>query len=203
MIVAQIATIPGREKTLQIAIDSLFMQVDKVRIYPNSISDGLKFSNLKEFKDNDIIFICDDDICYPADFVETMMQYLRYGVVVTIMGKIMKSRPIQSYCRDELFCAKTFEENKELVQVEVPGTCGMAFYKSTCRDLDHTWFKSMNSDIWMAKYCKENKIPCYVIPHPADWVKNLMPLLPPDSPNVWDQFKDNDKPLTDLINSFL
>jgi hypothetical protein len=28
-------------------------------------------------------------------------------------------------------------------------------------------------------------------------------LLPPDSPNVWDQFKDNDKPLTDLINSFL
>lgn len=203
MIIAQIATIPSRESTLEITIKSLCSQVDRISIEPNSPTDGMKFKMNGIKNSDDILVICDDDIKYPQNFVSTMLTYLRHGIVVTCMGKNLKPRPIKSFYRDELECFKTFEDNDKLRQVEIPGTCAMLFQRSTCPDLDHTYFKSINSDIWMGIYCKENNIPCYVIPHKGDWLINLMPLLPADTPSVFDRFKNNDKHMTQLINERL
>ena len=203
MIVAQIASIPEREITLRKAVKSLNKQVDLVRMFRDSPSDGFKFKLLGEIPLDDIIFICDDDIEYPVDYVATMMKYLRPGTVITCMGKILKPRPISSFYRDELSCYKTFEDNDCMVQVEIPGTCAMAFHRSTCPDLDHTYFQSINSDIWMGIYCKEHNIPCYVIPHKGEWLTNLMPMLPDDTPSVFDRFKNNDQHMTQLVNERL
>jgi hypothetical protein len=232
MIIAQIATIPTRIDTVLKAAFSLMYQVDLVRIIINGDwkgkqgdlvrkipphgnilclmpegheigSDGWKFYDLKGFKPDTLIIICDDDIMYPPDFVKTMEEELGPGEVITVMGKNLKPRPIKSFYRDELECFKTFECNRWDEQVEIPGTCGMAFMKSTCPDLDHTFFKSMNSDIWMGIYCKMNKIPCFVIPHKADWLTNLMPELPPGTPSVFDRYKDNDGEMTALVNKYL
>jgi hypothetical protein len=201
MIIAQIATIPERERTLDIAARSLYPQVHLLKVIRNSKSDGKKFTGLGNYKPDDIIIVCDDDIEYPPDFVETLLSYLKPGIVVTVMGKIMKPRPIENYYTDFETCYRTFSEVEELVQVEVPGTCGLAFHRSTCPDLDDTYFKSINSDVWMAVYCKEKSIPAYVIPHKADWLKNLMPLLPKKTPSVFDRFEFNCQHMTDLINT--
>lgn len=202
MIIAQIATQPGREKTLKIATDSLRKQVDTIVIMKNSKSDGNKFQGLKDYPLDTIVLICDDDIEYPPYFVEVMKKYLKPGIVVTVMGKILRL-PVKSFYRDEQVRYQTFDDNDRVVQVMIPGTCGMAFFRSTCPDLDHTFFKSMNSDIWMGIYCKENNIPCFVIPHRGDWLKNLMPMLPLDTPTVYDIYKDNDSEMTELVNSRL
>jgi hypothetical protein len=203
MKIAQFATIPQRANTLKIAARSMAGQVDLVRVFYDSKTDGNKFKNLTEFSNDEVIFICDDDIQYPADYVKTMMQYLKPGIVITCMGKIMKPRPIASFYRDEALCYKTFETCEELTRVEIPGTCAMAFYRSTCPDLDSSFFQSLNSDIWMGIYCKVNTIPCYVIPHKADWLTNLMPMLPVETPSVFDRFKNNDKHMTDLVNQYI
>ena len=203
MIVAQIATQPKRAKTMQIARRSLREQVDVINVIENSPTDGWKFKGIKQYALNDIIFVCDDDIEYPPDFVRTMISYLKPGVVVTVMGKILKPRPIQAYYQDELVCYRTFEANNKLSKVEIPGTCGMAFHRSTCPDLDETYFKSINSDVWMGIYCKDRGIPAYVIPKPENWLKNLMPMLPVDTPSVFETYQYNCQHMTDLINERL
>lgn len=203
MKIAQFATIPERMGVIRTAARSISSQVDLVRITYDSDTDGNKFKNLREFSNDEVIFICDDDIEYPTDYVEVMMNYLRPGFVVTCMGKNLKERPINSFYRDESECIKTFEDNDRIVQVEVPGTCALAFYRADCPDLDHTFFESINSDIWMGIYCKQHDIPCIVIPHKAGWLKNLMPLLPTDTPSVFDRFKNNDEHMTNLVNTRL
>ena len=203
MIIAQIATQPPRELTLSIAVQSLRPQVDRINIMHDARSDGMKFYGLDLCGPDDIIFVCDDDIEYPPDFVRTMISYLKPGVVVTVMGKILKPRPIQAYYQDELVCYRTFEANNKLSKVEIPGTCGMAFHRSTCPDLDETYFKSINSDVWMGIYCKDRGIPAYVVPHRGDWLKNLMPMLPVDTPSVFETYQYNCQHMTDLINERL
>lgn len=223
MVIAQIATTSGRSDTLKAAISSLVNQVDLIRVICNGTepvkqhhgavyitpdgsatrSDGWKFYGLTEFKADDIILICDDDIYYPSIFTRVMIAALETGPgVYTVMGKIMQPRPVKSFYRGEFICFRTFEKNWLYERVEIPGTCGMAFYAGTCPGLDHTFFKSMNSDIWMGIYCRQNNIPCYVIPHSAEWLTNLMPALPPDTYNVFDTYKDNDSHMVELINKY-
>lgn len=205
MIIAQIATIPEREKTLQIAVESLYGQVDIVHVIPDSPTDGWKFKGIESYDLEDIILICDDDIKYPPDFAEKMIGYLDFlgGGVVTCMGKNLKPRPIGSFYRDELECFKTFSDVKEFHQVEISGTCALAFRRKTFPDLTYKYFESINSDIWLGVYCKDRDIPCFVVPHSFDWLTNLMPLLPIDTPSVFDRFKNNDKHMTDLVNKKL
>lgn len=233
MVIAQIATRQGREASLRLAIESLMFQTDRINIihngphdnwadsvsydrdinhiYPpgadSSPSDGWKFYGLnnQHLKPTDMILICDDDIQYPPDFMVVMSRYLnRYGrPVMTVMGKIMQPGRIESFYRDELVCFKTFEDNEYLRNVEIPGTCGMAFYRETCPDLDHTHFETVNSDIWMGIYAKRTNLQCFVIPHRGDWLTNLMPVLPDGIPSVFDTYKNNDSEMTDKFNRYM
>jgi hypothetical protein len=203
MNIAQIATIPGREFTVEIAERSLWPQVDVVNVIRNSPTDGLKFSGLTNYSLNDVVFICDDDIGYPPDYVKVMLSYLKPGIVITCMGKVLHKTPIESYYHSgakESY--KALEDCHNGAMVDIPGTGVMAFHRATCPNLDETYFKSIGSDVWMGVYCKLNKIPCYVIPHRAEWLTNLMGLLPKESPSVFGRYKNNDSHMTELINKY-
>ena len=209
-VIAQIATLKSRSFTLAKAVESLVRQGVKVKVIQNGpgtdrpMSDGWKFYNVNQHKG--YVLICDDDILYPSDFAEKMIEKVEEydrKAVITCMGKIMKPRPIKSFYHDELVCFKTFETLTEDREVKIPGTCAMAFHSSTCPDLDHTYFQSMNSDIWMGKYCKERGIKMIVTAHAGDWLTNLMPLNPPGTFSVFDEFKNNDEVMTYVVNSFL
>ena len=234
-IIAQMATMKGREASLKEAIKSLAPQVDQLNIIyngPNGIRwqdfnltdnvlprypegakermyDGWKFFELDKYAEllGDCYFlIVDDDILYPPDYAQKMIEAVeRYDrkAVVTCLGKIFKPSPIKSYYRDELECFKTFEECRHDQQVEVGGAGVMAFHSSTCPGLNSNYFKSMNSDIWMAKYCKENKIPIISIRKEAGWLNNAFDLNPKGTACCWDLYAGDDTELTTLVNSFL
>ena len=90
MITAQLASIPSRENSLKLTVESLRNQVDKILVALNGYDHIPEFLNNGEFVmlDNsrgdaakffdveylqDYIFTCDDDIIYPRLFIETIL----------------------------------------------------------------------------------------------------------------------------------
>jgi hypothetical protein len=177
----------------------------KLTFHDNSLEDGSKFINAPT-ESGHYVLVCDDDIGYPPGFANHMIRLLKDPFknrpILSCMGKVLKSRPIGSYFKDELFCAKTFETQKAFYAVEIPGTCAMAY----CTDhvvITSADMKSPNSDICVGAWAKKNDVRCYVIPHGAKWLMDLTSLLPNDSPNMFDRYKEDDSILTKFINENL
>ncbi len=174
----------------------------KLTFHDNALQDGSKFLNAP-IEPGHYVLVCDDDIAYPEGFAQHMTSVLKNPfkdrVILSCMGKVLKPRPISSYFKDELLCAKTFETQKAIYAVEIPGTCAMAYCTDhvviTTKDM-----KSPNSDICVGAWAKTNKIRCYSIPHHANWLTDLTSLLPEGSPSMFDRYKDNDQELTKFIN---
>jgi hypothetical protein len=94
MIIANVATYPARFGSRRVALDSIAKQVDVLNIVLNEYSeiptDLIGLDNAKfllpdvDFKDvgkfifdgndDDDVFLCDDDIIYPSDYVSWMMK---------------------------------------------------------------------------------------------------------------------------------
>lgn len=179
-----VATLPEREATLKRMLLSMHNQVDAIRIMlngweyrqahafglwcnlngmgeavavmlDNSLKDGAKFYEADYYPG--YVIICDDDIEYPPDFVEhmiTKVEEYKRTAVVTVMGKLMKPRPLESYYKDFSTAYRTFEPLDGDYLCEIIGTCGTVYHHSTCPDLNHKFFTGVNSDIYMSKYCK-------------------------------------------------
>ena len=90
MITANLATIKSRRYTLQGVIDSLKDQVDTVRVYANDYVPEVKDAEVytgEDYTDNSkfywlpksegIYLSCDDDLIYPPDYVETILEGMR------------------------------------------------------------------------------------------------------------------------------
>ena len=115
MVTAQLATIPDRVNLLAQTIHSLLPQADRLNVmlnggtytppiknrklfywhFDNSKGDGVKFYNLPK----GYIFTCDDDLLYPEDYVETMINKLRQydnEVILTNHGRIMNEKPVKT-----------------------------------------------------------------------------------------------------------
>lgn len=177
----------------------------KLTFHDNSLQDGAKFINAPT-EPGHYVLVCDDDIAYPEGFAAHMVMLLKNPfkdkAILSCMGKVLQPRPIRSYFRDELICLKTFETQKALYAVEIPGTCAMAY----CTDrvvITTEAMKSPNSDICVGVWAKQNGVRCYVIPHHAAWLTDLTSLLPEGSPNMFDRYKGDDGALTDYVNNNL
>lgn len=177
----------------------------KLTFHDNHLQDGSKF--LKAPKEpGHYVLVCDDDIAYPPNFAEHMIGLLKNPfkdrVILTCMGKVLRSRPIASYFKDELACMKTFETQKSIYAVEIPGTCAMVY----CTDhvvITSEDMKSPNADICVGAWAKAHGVRNYVTPHHADWLIDLTSLLPEGSPNMFDRYKEDDSVLTKFINENL
>jgi len=174
----------------------------KITFHDNSLQDGSKFINAPT-EPGHYVLVCDDDIAYPPNYAEHMVGLLKNPfkdrVILSCMGKVLRPRPINSYFKDELLCAKTFETQKAIYAIEIPGTCAMVY----CTDhvvITKADMKSPNSDICVGAYMKRTGTRGYVIPHHADWLIDLTSLLPEGSPNMFDRYKEDDSALTKFIN---
>jgi len=177
----------------------------KLAFHDNSLQDGAKFINAPT-EPGHYVLVVDDDISYPQNFAKEMAKLLhdpfKDRAILSCMGKVLAPRPIKSYFRDEILCCKTFEEQKALYAVEIPGTCAMIYHTDHCI-ITAEDMKSPNADICVGAWAKRNGKRCYVIPHGAQWLKDLTYLLPKGSPNMFDRYKDNDGELTGFINANL
>ena len=222
MITAQIASIPDRTKMLRNTIVSLYEQVDHINVmlngYPftpsfleeekitihhldNKKGDAAKFYNLPE----GIVFLCDDDLIYPTDYVMNMLWKLdEYGgkAIITNHGSVMKPRPIKNYygSYDRVVKYHCLSEVLDEVEVEIGGTGVMCF--------DTSYFKchynEVNianvADLWVAKWAKEQKCKIVVNPHAEDWIIYQDPER--QMWTIWGEFSEDPTIPTAFYNSF-
>lgn len=231
-ITAQLATIPEREATCKQVVESLLPQVDKIRIAlnnygyegtvglvpewvvhekieyiytDNSLMDGYKF--LKADENNGYVLICDDDILYPPDFSSTMVKHMDsflYPVVLSIMGKNLVPRPMESYALGKHEFFRAFEMHSTFKKCELIGMCGAIYHTDYCK-VNETHMKVTDSDVCMSVYCHQNGIQRYVVPHAGDWCRDLMEGAPDYIPTMWthNKVEKRDVEITNYINEHL
>lgn len=217
------ASLPDRRETLMKSLTSLINQVDTVQIalsykngviemmadinpgkistvhHTNTLQDGARFINAAAKPG--YCLVCDDDILYPPDFVQTMIKNYNGGFL-TVMGKVLKPRPIASYYKGWAKNYGTFSEVTELQQVDIPGCCGILWHTDRVQ-VNETDMSIPNSDVCIGVLAKQRGIPCHVIPHAADWLKDLMVELPKDTLSIFGKYRRNDKVQTEFINRWM
>lgn len=220
MITLQIASMPEREKMLEISLRSLLPQVDKANVmltryepgniphflndsrvrvfhHDNSLEDGSRF--LFADRNEEFTLIADDDIEYPENFVQYLLgKWQAYRGIVGIMGKNLKPRPIQSYYKDEIIHYKAFGDVLNDVEVEVIGCCGILYHANQVR-LGAPDMICPNTDIVVSAWAKRRGVTLTVCAHAADYLRNLMPMAP-NAPSIFGKYSKNDKILTDFVN---
>lgn len=181
MITIQIASLQDREQMLKKTVESLRPQCDKIfvalngyRAVPeflkedeyvmldNSRGDAAKFYNIERLEG--YILTCDDDLIYPADYVQYMKIGVdKYGCPCTLHGKTYNI-PVKAFniTRANFQCLNdVFGDGR----VDIGGTGVMCWHSSQIK-ISYSQFGSKNmSDIWFAKICKEQGVKIMCLEH--------------------------------------
>lgn len=222
---AYTASLPQRVGILEKAVSSMLPQVDSMQVvlnnfdyipaflnhhkitivhHDNSLEDGSRFINIEKATPGYTI-VFDDDIMYPPNYVSHMISKIEsFGgrAIVAPMGKILKRRPVKSYYTDVVTSYRTFLEVKQDSFCDVPGACGIVWDNRIVK-ITQDIAEVPNGDICIAKFARQNSIPCVVIAHKADWLINLWDMVPKDTPSIFGKYRHNDKLLTDFVNKWI
>lgn len=238
-VIIGIATMESRRESLRETLDSLEGQYDKVIVYANDydhpspargesvsycsgmgdIGDiGKFYIELGPFfyrPDNYYIFTCDDDLIYPPNYVETMIEAIERHdrkAVVSAHGREYYG-PVMSYYRTfglhlQQGRAKNFRcldavAGPDDHPVTTVGTGVAAWHSSLFRGNPLTMadFPHRNmADILFSKKCNDLGIPRYVIPHAAGWI-NHSDKVNVGMDTISAQRRFNDQLETEVFNS--
>ncbi|OOZ42431.1 glycosyltransferase [Solemya elarraichensis gill symbiont] len=195
MIIGGMATMPSRIHTLWPAIASILPQLDRLYLFfdrfeklplirhPKIVcltsqnfgdhrANG-KFLGLLMAGDGDYYFSLDDDLLYPQDYVERMVEYLQQGdntFVAGVHGSILKPE-INHYLNDRRVTNRSMASDTES-RVHILGTCTTAFNTDTLR-LDVRRWKHRNMvDLTFALICTQRGIPMNIISRKENWVSS-------------------------------
>ena len=151
LIAIGIASIPSREYSLKITVDSLYDQADHINVFLNGYSNIPIFlkkdkitvyrsQSIQDFGDAgkvlwirkstmDTIFPCDDDIIYPSNYVRTMINAIECSnrkAIVGLHGVVLNQNDFSSYykSRRSLHFKRLVERN-EFVNILGTGVCAM------------------------------------------------------------------------------
>jgi hypothetical protein len=149
---------------------------NKINLYfsDNSKGDAFKFYRLME---SDGYFLTvDDDLIYPPNYVEYMIAKCKeYGNtrVITLHGRNFSSFPIASYYRsatERYTCLNAVNKN---VIVQFGGTGVMCFHTDLFKlPIEYFIYPNM-ADVWIGKYCMENKIEILCVRHDSGYIKYI------------------------------
>jgi hypothetical protein len=222
--IAQLATIPEREPILETMLLSIYDQMDEIHVQLNgfkklpefhsnfrnkitwhfnsndNLADAEKFRGIENFKDC-YFFTCDDDLVYPPDYAERMInriEFYKRRVVVGYHGSIFCGhRPFTSYYYDRLFTWRCLEPKCMDDRVDIIGTGCMAFHTSTIKlnFIEHFKHPFM-VDLLFSIQAKKQKIDLIVIEH------NELEYLKPEifGETIWDHQNSNDELQTEILN---
>lgn len=196
--VGQIATYPGRVQNLPLMIESVAPQLDEVHVVLNQFTkrqqlalprppnvhytiprDDLKDTGKfwRKPEDDEYVFLMDDDLIFPPDYVETMIGFhgrlptprAAIGLHGVIYSDLFEGAPASR------FVAKFDKALDRPTLVNQLGTgCLMlrgdlmppfAFMSSSQRFVD----------VRFARYCHENSIGMVCVPRAAGWVVDQEP----------------------------
>jgi hypothetical protein len=177
----------------------LFLYDTKINLFltDNSLGDAFKFINLKN--QDGYFFTIDDDLIYPSNYVsETIKKCLEFDnkKVVTYHGRSFKSFPISSYYRSANERYSCLENVKNDTLVQFGGTGVMCFHTSLFKlPIEYFQFSNM-ADIWIGKYCMENKIEIICLKHLKGYIQYI-----PQKTTIYDVESKNDFIQTQVVNS--
>lgn len=194
LITVIMTTIPSRAKAVLSAIDSIYDQVDEIRIVfnryrlapqwarkapkikvitdpSNQYTDCAKWQYLPE---DGYVFSIDDDIYYPPDYVSTMIrkieQYKRKAVV-TVHGSFFKL-PFVNFLESKRSFHFELDLPRDLF-IPMIGTGTLAFHLDTIRPEFKDFLSSSRSDIWFSALCIKKQIPMISIQRGRAWLRAL------------------------------
>lgn len=179
--------------------DDLYMYSGQVLLY-GDLGDSGKFYPFNGLGVDAYCFTCDDDLIYPADYVERMIEGIeRYNreTVVSFHGRQLFG-PVDSYygatARHFPCTAATTGDNR----VTVIGTGCLGWHSSLLSvSLDDFPHKNM-ADILFSKVCNDREIPRIVLGHEAGWIRHSKHIKYEDT--IAGR-KDNDELQTTVFNS--
>ncbi len=195
-ITASMATMPGREKSLEETVASIINQVDELHIYMNEIEHFPMFAHNPKIKilfskdhhgdlgdagkffTSDKIagyhFTIDDDIIYPSNYVNTLIAAIEKHdrkCVVSCHGRIFNKLPVASYYKNHTQAFSCLHNVLENVYAHVIGTGVLAYHTDTIKVNLSVFEYSNMADIWFSKHCNEHNVPRLIIAHKAAWIK--------------------------------
>jgi hypothetical protein len=218
MITIGIASIPSREKGLELVLDSLTNQADRIYvslngydtvpdyfekysnvchiITDNSLGDAMKF-HWASMVDG-YYLTCDDDLIYPPDYCCKMINGVNYyDCIVSLHGRQYAS-PVTDFMKwiGSYPCLKKVTSD---ISVNIIGDGCCAFHTNDVR-VDMESFKRPNmSNIFFSKIATEQNVPMIVLEHEADY---LTYIKPPKRSTIWERTKDYNYHL-EVMNTFI
>lgn len=170
-------------------------------ICSSEVNDGVDLGDVGKFFDffNQYVIsayqlICDDDLIYPPDYVQAIIEDIERHERKAVVGFHGKEYygPVESYYRSfgeaisngEAFNYRCLDyvdarmyKGKYDNPVTVIGTGCTGWHSSLFKDnpISMDDFKHPNmADIWFSKKCNDLSIPRYVIPHEAGWINHTI-----------------------------
>ena len=225
-VVANMATFPERMELLEKVVNSILNQVDILNIYLNNydyipeflknkkinvvlsndalgdIKDNGKFYFLDKVPEYCYYFTIDDDILYPSNYVNKLIEKLNFyndKIAVGVHGIIFNTS-FNSFKESRI---KNFYFENELEKdtyVSILGTGTLAFKKNVFNELKLGDFKNKGvADLYFANFCKNNYIPMICISRDNDWLKNI---LPRESYSIWNEAQKDESLQNKIIEEY-
>lgn len=169
---------PGREESRLKACRSLRDQCDQIIVYDNSnntvnLTDNGKFAGLLLCDEPCYYFSCDDDLIYPPDYIERMIEAIeRTGSIVTCHGRVLLGENVPYYNGHNLYtCLGDVCYN---VKVQVAGT-GVTGFRTDYFNPAHLAINSNQkmSDLIFSYYAMKEGKDIYMLPHQKGWIKQI------------------------------
>jgi|SRR6056297_250013 len=198
MAICGIASLPEREKNLEATINSLYNQFDSINIalngyerIPSFLRYDSKFNVVLSsnnggakmkffFVDgcHDYYFSCDDDLIYPQDYVDRMIdkiqQYNNKIIVTAHGGNIQPDMSVKVKGGGRRF-------NQPLAKdqfIMYGGTGVMSFYQPYARLSFRDFYYDNMVDVNMYYKTQDKKMPVLLINKPENWIKYQDSVLP-------------------------
>ncbi len=172
-----VATFKGREQALQLMIDSIKDQVDQLLIYDNSIStvdltDNGKFAGLFRVDEPCYYFTLDDDLIYPPDYVQKMVEAIDYtGRIVTCHGRRLMGEDLNYYNGHKYYSCLGEVPYDGLI--DVAGTGVTAFRTDYFKPIQVAVNANQRmSDLIFSYYAKKEGKKIVMLPHAKGWIKD-------------------------------
>lgn len=172
------ATYQARAHTRHKAIDSIKEQLDFLLVADNSNADidqadNAKFQMLDKIEQPCIMFLLDDDLIYPPDYVaRTLAAINKYGCIVSYHGRQLLGEGLNYYKGHRAFACLDEVNSDEMI--DVAGTGVTAFKTSYFhpKGLADAKDLRMSDLVFSLEAAKQGK-QIGVIAHPRGWIKHI------------------------------
>ncbi|MFB4317353.1 FkbM family methyltransferase [Actinomadura sp. 21ATH] len=192
-VLASLASIPARADGLRQVVERLRPQVDELVVYLNGYDrvpgflDGVTTVRSQDHGDRGdagkffpagrhtgVHVVCDDDIAYPPDYVDALLDGIRRHGRRAVVGFHASTfrEPFTSYHRSRSISHMS-RAVPEDVAVHVLGTATAAYHTSTIIVRDRDFPVPNLADVWFALLGQRQRVPFVQLRREAGWLTEL------------------------------